>query len=98
MIRVRLPMHLRNLAGVAREIELEVPAPVTISAVLDLLERNYPALRGTLRRYDTGERRPFIRFFAGGEDISHDPTDRPLPAAVVDAKEHLLIIGAMAGG
>ncbi len=97
-VRVQLPYHLRNLAKVANEITLEVPAPVTINSVLDTLESRYPMLRGTIRDHDTRKRRPFLRFFACEEDLSHDSTDNPLPEAVASGKEPLLIIGAIAGG
>lgn len=98
MIRVVLPTHLWRLAGVSREIELEVNGPVSIETVLDALESRYPALRGTIRDHATKERRAFIRFFACGEDWSHAPMDAPLPQAVVVGKEPLRIVGAMAGG
>ena len=98
MIRVALPYHLRNLAQVAGEVELEVAAPVTIGAVLDALEARFPALRGTLRDHGTLRRRPLIRFFACRQDLSFDPPDRPLPEAVVDGSEPFRIVGAMAGG
>jgi sulfur-carrier protein len=98
MIRVILPTHLWRLAGVSREIELEVGDPVSIGAILDALERSYPALRGTIRDHSTRERRAFIRFFACGEDWSHEPTDAPLPKEILQGKEPLRIIGAMAGG
>ncbi len=98
MIRVVLPTHLWRLAGVSREIALEVDDPVSLGAVLDALEAQYPALRGTIRDYASGERRAYIRFFACGEDWSHAPTDAPLPQAVVAGKEPLRIVGAMAGG
>ncbi len=97
-IRVQLPYHLRNLAKVGNEIMLEVPAPVTINSVLDTLEARYPMLQGTIRDHDTRKRRPFLRFFACEEDLSHDSTDNPLPEAVASGKEPLLIIGAIAGG
>jgi hypothetical protein len=97
-VRVQLPYHLRSLAKVGNEITLEVPAPVTISSVLDVLEACYPMLRGTIRDHDTRKRRPFLRFFACEEDLSHDSTENPLPEAVASGKEPLLIIGAIAGG
>ena len=97
-IRVQLPYHLRNLAQVDSEITLEVAAPVSIAAVLDELEAQYPMLRGTIRDHDTLARRPFLRFFACQEDLSLDPMDRPLPADIVTGREPLLIIGAIAGG
>jgi sulfur-carrier protein len=98
MIRVVLPTHLWRLANVSREIEVQVDEPVTINSVLDVLEGQYPMLRGTIRDHVTKERRPFLRFFACGEDISHDPPDSPLPGAVVSGAEPLRIVGAMAGG
>lgn len=98
MIRVRLPQHLRNLAGVSGEVTVDVATPVTVASVLDALEADYPVLRGTVRRYETGERRPFIRFFLCGEDFSHEPVDAPLPTAVAEGTEPFLIIGAIAGG
>ena len=98
MIRLLLPTHLGRLASIGREIELNVEGPVTINAVLDALERQYPMLRGTLRDPQTKERRDFIRFFACGEDLSLDPPEAPLPEAVASGKEHLRIVGAMAGG
>ncbi|HEX9045401.1 MAG TPA: MoaD/ThiS family protein [Verrucomicrobiae bacterium] len=98
MIRVVLPFHLRNLARVSDEFELDVPAPVTIGAVLDALESQYPVLRGTIRDHGTLKRRSFLRFFACKEDLSHEPPDTPLPAAVLNGDEPFLIVGAMAGG
>jgi hypothetical protein len=98
MIRVVLPFHLRNLARVNGDVELEVAAPVTASAILDALEARYPALRGTVRDHGTLKRRPFIRFFACKEDWSNEPPETPLPEAVVTGAEPFLIIGAMAGG
>lgn len=98
MIRVALPTHLRRLANVGREIEIQVEEPMTISAVLDALEGRYPMLRGTIRDHVTKERRPFIRFFACQEDLSHEPPDFPLPEDVIAGKEPLLIVGAIAGG
>jgi molybdopterin synthase sulfur carrier subunit len=97
-VRVQLPYHLRNLAKVGSEVTLEVAAPVTLRAVLDALEACYPTLRGTIRDHDTLKRRPFLRFFACEEDLSHDSPDKPLPEAVAAGKEPLLIIGAIAGG
>ena len=97
-IRVELPFHLRNLAQVSGEVRLDVPPPVTIARVLDALESRYPVLRGTIRDHDTQKRRPFLRFFACQEDLSHDSPDKPLPEAVAEGKEPLLIIGAIAGG
>lgn len=98
MIRVQLPTHLGRLANVGREIQIEVEGPATVSAVLDALELRYPMLRGTIRDHVTKERRPFIRFFACGEDLSLDPTDAPLPETVAAGVELLRIVGAMAGG
>lgn len=97
MIRVVLPAHLRSLAGVGSEVS--VPAdPATIESVLDALESAYPMLRGTLREHGGGQRRPFVRFYACEEDLSHEPPDTALPAAVVEGREPFLVIGAMAGG
>lgn len=97
-IRVCLPFHLRNLAQVGAEISLDVAAPVSIASVLDALEARYPMLRGTIRDYETGKRRAFLRFFACSEDLSHDPMDKPLPEEVAAGREPLLIVGAIAGG
>lgn len=98
MIRVRLPAHLRKLAQVGTEVHLEVPAPVTQRAVLDALETTYPVLRGTIRDHGTLQRRAFVRFFACGEDLSHDSSDEPLPAAISRGEEPFAVVGAMAGG
>jgi molybdopterin synthase sulfur carrier subunit len=98
MIRVELPAHLRTLAQVTGEVELEVAPPVTLRRVLDALEARYPMLSGTIRDHVTLERRAFLRFFAGGEDLSHESMDGPLPDAVAAGKEPLLVIGAIAGG
>lgn len=98
MIRVGLPAHLRTLARVNGEIELDVPDPVTVDSVLDVLEAHFPMLRGTIRDHTTKRRRPFIRFFACEQDLSHESPDAPLPAAVASGVEPLLIVGAMAGG
>ena len=98
MIRVVLPYHLRNLARVEGEVELEVASPVTVRAVIDALEARYPTLRGTIRDHGTLKRRPFIRFFACKEDLSLDSPDAPLPHAVICGDEPFLIVGAMAGG
>jgi len=98
MIRVVLPAHLRTLARVDGEVTLDVAAPVTVGSVLDALEARYPMLRGTIRDHATRRRRPFIRFFASEQDLSHESPDAPLPAAVASGVEPLLIIGAMAGG
>lgn len=98
MIRVVLPTHLRRLADVGREIEIQVADPVTLDSVLDALEATYPMLRGTIRDHLTRQRRPFIRFFACGEDLSHEPTNTPLPEAVATGTQPLWLVGAMAGG
>jgi hypothetical protein len=98
MIRVALPHHLRVLAGAGREVALAAGEPVTQRAILDALEARYPALRGTIRDPLTGRRRAFIRFFACGQDWSHEPPDAPLPAEVAAGEEPFLIVGAMAGG
>jgi len=98
MIRVILPFHLRKLAKVDGELELEVPAPVTVRAVIDAIEESYPNLCGTIRDHDTLKRRPFIRFFACKEDMSLEPPDTPLPEAVLKGEEPFLVVGAMAGG
>ena len=97
-VTVLLPAHLKTLAQVAGPVDVEVAGPVTTSAVLDALEASYPVLGGTIRDRATGRRRPFIRFFAGEEDLSHEPSDAPLPSAVTDGAEPFCIIGAMAGG
>ena len=98
MIRVVLPHHLRTLARVGKEVELQVEGPTTLGSVLDALEAQYPMLRGTIRDHVTQQRRPFIRFFACGEDLSHDPPDAPLPDAVATGTEPFLVVGAIAGG
>jgi sulfur-carrier protein len=98
MIRVVLPQHLRTLASVSGEVTLHIIGPVTMNSVLDALESRYPMLRGTIRDHAMKRRRPFIRFFACEQDLSHDATDNPLPADVVNGAEPLLIVGAMAGG
>jgi hypothetical protein len=98
MIRVVLPAHLRTLSRTGSEVELEVEGPVTLRRVLDALEARFPALQGAIRDHVTLARRPFVRFFACEEDLSHDSPDTPLPEAVVQGKEPLLIIGAIAGG
>jgi hypothetical protein len=97
-IRVEIPFHLRNLARVEGEVALDVAEPVTIRSVLDALEARYPMLVGTIRDHDTLKRRPFLRFFACEEDLSHQSPDEALPDAVANGKEPLLIIGAIAGG
>lgn len=98
LIRVELPAHLRTLARVKGEVQLEVEGRVSISSVLDALETRYPVLRGTVRDHVSKQRRPFVRFFACAEDLSHDPPDDALPAAVAAGAEPLLIVGAIAGG
>ena len=98
MVRVALPYHLRNLAHIGEEVPLEVNAPVTQRSVLDALEARYPMLRGAIRDHVTLQRRPFLRFFACEQDLSHDPPDNPLPDAVVSGKEPFIVIGAIAGG
>jgi sulfur-carrier protein len=98
MIRVVLPYHLKNLARVEGEVQLELAGPVTIKAVLDALEAKHPALRGTIRDHGTLKRRPFVRYFACKEDLSLEPPETPLPDEVVSGKEPFLIVGAMAGG
>ncbi len=98
MIRVRLPAHLRTLAKVDGEVTLELAGPATAAAVLDALEARYPALRGTLRDYASGQRRAYVRFFACAEDISLQPLDTPLPEAVAEGREPFLVVGAIAGG
>jgi sulfur-carrier protein len=97
-IRIMLPQHLRTLAHVGSEVTIEVEGSITQRAVLDALEARYPMLRGTIRDHDTQQRRPFLRFFACEEDLSHDPPDSPLPEAVASGAEPFLIIGAIAGG
>ncbi len=98
MIRVTLPHHLRTLAGTTGEVALDVAEPVTHGAVLDALEARYPMLRGTIRDQKSGERRAFIRFFACGQDLSHEPADSPLPEPVAAGAQPYRIVGAMAGG
>ena len=98
MIRVVLPYHLRNLAGVEGEVQLEVGPPVTVRSVLDALEDRYPVLRGTIRDHGTLKRRPFVRFFACKEDLSLEPPETELPRAFVEGAEPFLVIGAIAGG
>jgi sulfur-carrier protein len=98
MIRVVLPAHLRTLARVDGEVELQVEGQVTQRSVLDALEARYPMLRGTIRDHNGGRRRAFIRFFACEQDLSHEPPDTPLPEAVTTGAEPYLIVGAMAGG
>lgn len=98
MIRVQLPYHLRTLAKVDDEATVEVHGQVTMRSVLDALESRYPMLRGTIRDHATGQRRPFLRFFACGEDLSHEPVDAPLPDVVATGAEPLVVLGAIAGG
>ncbi len=98
MVRVELPAHLRTLANLSGEVVLEVAGPVTQRSVLDALEARYPMLCGTIRDHVSQQRRPFLRFFACAEDLSHESPDAPLPEAVASGREPLLIIGAIAGG
>ena len=98
MIRIVLPFHLKNLARVEGEVQLEVGGPATVAAVLDAIEVKYPALRGTIRDHGTLKRRPFIRYFVCKEDWSLEPTDKLLPEEIVSGKEPFLVVGAMAGG
>jgi sulfur-carrier protein len=98
VVRVALPAHLRTLARVASEVELDITGQVTQASVLDALEARYPVLRGTIRDQRTGKRRAFVRFFACQQDLSHEPPDAPLPEPVASGTEPYLIVGAMAGG
>jgi sulfur-carrier protein len=98
MIRVELPFHLRNLARVSGEVQLEVAEPVTLRSLLDALEERHPVLRGTIRDHGTLKRRPFIRFFVCKEDWSLEVPEKPLPEAIINGSEPFLIVGAMAGG
>lgn len=98
MIRVLLPFHLRNLARVEGEVEVDAPAPATIGALLDAVEERFPVLRGTIRDHGTHRRRPFVRYFACKEDLSLEPAGSILPEAVQEGREPFLIIGAIAGG
>ena len=98
MIRVILPAHLRTLARVNSEVKVAVAGPVTTRTILDALEDAYPMLRGTIRDHVTRQRRPFLRFFACEQDLSHDAPDTPLPDAVVSGAEPFMVVGAMAGG
>jgi molybdopterin synthase sulfur carrier subunit len=98
MIRVVLPHHLRTLARVGDEVQLELNGSVTVQSVLDALESKYPMLRGTIREHGTHQRRPMVRFFVCGEDVSHDPPDAALPEAIGKGAEPLIIMGAIAGG
>ena len=99
MIRVVLPYHLRKVARLTGdEVQLEVASPITLGAVLDALEARYPTLSGTIRDHGTLKRRPFVRFYACKEDLSHEPPDTPLPTPILDGTEPFMIVGAMAGG
>ena len=97
-VRIELPAHLRTLAGVGREVTVEVEGTATLSSAIDALEARYPMLRGTIRDQVTQQRRPFLRFFACQEDLSHDSPDAPLPEAIILGKEPLIVLGAIAGG
>lgn len=97
-VRVSLPYHLRNMAGVSGDVEVDAARPVTAGSVLDALEARYPMLRGTMRDYGTGQRRAYLRFFACEDDWSLEPMDKPLPEPVASGREPLLILGAIAGG
>jgi hypothetical protein len=98
MIRVVLPYHLRNLARVSGEVQLALPPPITIGAILDAIEAAHPVLRGMIREHGTLKRRPFIRYFACKEDWSHEPLQTELPVAVATGEEPFMVVGAMAGG
>ena len=100
MIRVVLPSHLKTLAGISDDVSLDLPGggPVTRAAILDALEARYPMLRGTIRDHVTAQRRPFLRFFACGRDLTHEAPDAPLPEAVVSGAEPFLVVGAIVGG
>jgi molybdopterin synthase sulfur carrier subunit len=98
MVRIVLPHHLRNLAGVSGEVAVSLEGPATLGAALDALEARHPTLRGAIRDHDTYRRRPFIRYFACQEDLSHEPADTPLPPAVAEGLEPLYVVGAIAGG
>ncbi len=98
MIRVVMPAHLRTLARVDGEVQLEVREPITADSILDALEERYPTLRGTVRDHVTRRRRPFVRYFACEQDLSHEPTDLPLPEAVARGEKPFMIVGAIAGG
>ncbi|MDQ2868616.1 MAG: hypothetical protein M3R59_09450 [Verrucomicrobiota bacterium] len=98
MIRVVLPQHLRTLAGVAGEVQVNVTPPVTIASILDAVEAQYPMLDGTMRDHVTRERRALVRFFADGKDISHEPPQRPLADAITKGREPFFVVGALAGG
>jgi hypothetical protein len=98
MIRIVIPAHLRTLAGVRGDVTLEIDGAVTRTSILDELEKRYPMLRGTIREHVSGERRPFLRFFACGEDITHQSPNDPLPQEIASGAEPLYILGAIAGG
>ena len=98
MITVVMPAHLRTLAGVSGDVTIEVDGEVTIRSILDALETQYPMLRGTIREHVSGERRPFLRFFACGEDITHESPDAPLPQEIASGAEPFYVVGAIAGG
>jgi hypothetical protein len=98
MIRVVIPVHLRTLARSGKEVEVQVDGPVTQRAILDALEAKYPMLRGTIRDHGTYKRRPFLRYFACGQDLSHDSPDAPLPDQIATGAEPFMVVGAMAGG
>jgi hypothetical protein len=98
MIRVKLPYHLQNLARVSSEVQVDVSGAVTARSVIDAVEARYPMLRGTIREYETGQRRPYLRFFACQEDLSLESLDTPLPEAVTRGEEPFMIVGAIAGG
>ena len=98
MIRVKLPAHLRTLASLQGEVQLDVPGPVTLTAILDGIEQQYPMLAGTIRDHNTQQRRPYLRFFACGEDISLEPLSFSLPDEIVNGKEPFIVLGAIAGG
>jgi molybdopterin synthase sulfur carrier subunit len=98
MIRIVLPPHLRTLAHVGAEVTLEVEGPLTLGAALDELETRYPMLQGTIRDHVTKKRRPFLRFFACEQDLSHEPYETPLPDAIAKGAEPLIVLGAIAGG
>ena len=98
MVRVELPYHLRQLAGVDHEVAVDVAGVVTAGAIIDALESSFPMLRGTIRDHATGQRRPFLRYFACEEDLSLDPADKPLPEAVAAGREPFIVLGSIAGG
>ena len=98
VVRVLLPAHLKTLAGVRGEVKIDVAGTVSAASILDALETTFPALRGTIRNPVTGQRRPFVRFFVGGEDLSHQPLDQELPSSITSGDETFVVIGAMAGG